>query len=84
MKSELESLLKLNIEQSKELASKYLAQRERSKSAMRGRRYNNNCSDNIRRIFEGYSYVENTPSISNNKSSNELPILNLEDNYGKK
>ena len=76
MKSELESLLKLNIEQSKELASKYLAQQERSKSAMHGRRYNNNCSDNIRRIFEGYSYVENTPSISNNKSSNELPILN--------
>ena len=74
MKNEIENILKFNIEQSKELAQNYLRQQQRSKSAINKGRRINNCSDNIKGIFEGYSMIER--NLTNNKSSNALPVLN--------
>lgn len=74
MKNEIENILKMNIEQSKELAQNYLRQQQRSKSAINKGRRINNCSDNIKGIFEGYSMIER--NLINNKSSNALPVLN--------
>jgi hypothetical protein len=61
IKQEMEGIMRLNIEQSKHLAEEYLMkqhqqhQRARSANQMQNR-FMHNCSDNIKRIFNGYEH----------------------------
>ena len=77
IKQEMEGIMRLNIEQSKHLAEEYLMkqqqqQRARSANQMQ-KRFMHNCSDNIRRIFngyeQGYRYQHNV-EMKSNKSCN--------------
>ena len=86
IKQEMEGIMRLNIEQSKQLAEEYLVkqhqqQRARSANQMQ-KRFMHNCSDNIKRIFNGYEqgYRQCNAEMKSNKSCNLMQV----DKVGKK
>ena len=92
LNKEIEDLLKINIEQSKQIAenTKSLGeQRAHSAISIRNR---SNCSDNIRKIFEGYSLLEQEsqsnisrptrdksplPSLVSTKNNNSIQMFKI-------